>query len=270
MEIKSLPQFTESIEGRTVTGIFAVHGNIDDGGDRSWPGSFADPKIAGRDRTVFLWQHDSDAPPIAKIDYIREVSRQELPESVLSYAPDATGGVEVSRTYLETPRGEEVFRNLQAGALREMSYAYDIAAHDFEQIGEGAEKRTIRNLRKVKLYDVSDVNWGMNPATAGIKTIERLLESKMPFELHAGGVESVLAAFVERATHMQDVRAKEGRVLSDANRKRIEALVTSLQAVSDDLSELLTATAPKADPALVRALFIDYQRQLARMNGVLQ
>lgn len=267
MEYKSIPQFTKAIEDRTVTGIFAVHGNVDDGGDRSWPGSFADPKIAGRDRAVFLWQHDSSAPPVAKLNYIREVNRSELPESVTAYAPDATGGVEVSRSYLDTPRGEEVLKGLQAGAIREMSYAYDVSQFDFEKTEDGKQ---IRNLRRVQLYDVSDVNWGMNPATAGMKEIKRLLETGTPFEDHADGVESVLAAFAKRAAHMQGVRGKEGRVLSDANRKRIESLLTSLQAVTNDLTELLAATAPKADPALVRALFFDYQRLQARLNGALQ
>lgn len=270
MELKTLPQFTKGISGRTVTGIFAVHGNIDVGGDRSWPGSFADPKVGGRDRTVFLWQHDYDSPPVAKIDYIREVPRTELPESVLGYAPDATGGVEVSRTYLETPRGEEVLKGLQAGAIREMSYAYDATQYDYEQVGEGNEKHTVRNLRRVELYDVSDVNWGMNPATASIKAIERLLESGTPFEKHAAGVESVLSAFVERVERMTEARSKEGRTVSDANRQRIDALLKSLQTVSDDLAGLLEANAPKADPATVRSLFVDYQRLQAQLNGVLQ
>lgn len=264
LEYKSMPHFTKEIEGRTVTGVFAVHGNVDEGGDRSWPGSFADTTVAGRNRVQFLWQHNSYDPPVATIDEIREVSRAELPEAVLGYAPEATGGVLVRRTYFENARAQEIFEGVVKKAIREMSYAYNVKQYDFEEMGNG---KTVRNLRKVELYDVSDVNWGMNPATAGLKTMQRLLESETPFDLHADGVETVLAAFVTRATHMQDVRAKEGRVLSEANRKRIESLVQQLKAVGDDLSELLAVTAPKADPAEARALLIEWQRTLAKLNG---
>src|SRR5690349_10318507 len=100
MEQKAQHHEVKSIEERTVVGIVCVHGNVDDGGDRSHPGSFADTHVNGRDRARFLWMHNASEPPIATINYVREVSRDQLPQKVLSYAPDATGGVEVSRTYL--------------------------------------------------------------------------------------------------------------------------------------------------------------------------
>lgn len=264
LEYKSLPQFTKEISGRTVTGIFAVHGNVDEGRDRSWPGSFADTTVKGRSRVRFLWQHDGSAPPIAKIESIREVARNELPEAVLGYAPEATGGVEVARTYFENARAQEVFEAVREKAVDEMSYAYNVKQWDVEEDDEG---RQVRNLRRVELYDISDVNWGMNPATAGIKTIQALLEADTPFDQHAAGVESVLSAFVERAERMHGARIKEGRVLSSANRKRIEGLLASLKEVASDLEELLAATAPKADPATVQQLMIEWQRTLAQLNG---
>lgn len=264
LEYKSIPQFTKEIDGRTVVGVFAVHGNVDSGGDRSWPGAFADTTAQGRDRVQFLWQHNSWEPPIAAINYIKEIGRDALPAPVLGYAPTATGGVEVSRTYFENSRAQEIFEGVSKKAIREMSYAYNALQYDFEE----SDGKHIRNLRKVELYDVSDVNWGMNPATAGMKSLQRLLESEMPFTEHASGVESALTAFVERATHMQEVRAKEGRVLSDANRKRIEALVASLKSMTNDLGELLAATAPKADPQEALALLVEWQRTLAKLNGV--
>ena len=38
-------------------------------------------------------------PPIASIKEIREVGREELPDTVLKHAPEATGGVSVTREY---------------------------------------------------------------------------------------------------------------------------------------------------------------------------
>lgn len=259
MEVKSLPQFTKSIDGRTVTGIFAVHGNVDDGGDRSWPGTFSNAAMNGRDRTRFLWQHDASAPPVATIKSIREVPRPELPQSVLGYAPDATGGAEVTREYLNTPRGDEVLAAIQAGAVEEMSYGFDVTRYDFEE----TDGKQIRNIREVKLYDISDVNWGMNAATTGVK---RLLLEGAPLGVLADQVEACLAAFTTEASATKERRAKEGRVLSDANRKRISSLQDALTAVLTDLDELLTATAPK-DAQKAQALYVEFQRIEAQLRG---
>jgi len=177
IEFKSSKAFTMGgIEGRTVTGIFTVHGNVDDGDgwssrDRSHPGVFGDFTVAGRDRAVFLWQHNSREPPIATIDRLFEVSAIDLPPAVKLYAPDATGGVAVTRTYLETPRAEEVLAGLKSGALKEMSYAYDLTNYAFtEDEGTG---RTIREIYAVKIFDWSDVLWGMNSATLASKGLQR-------------------------------------------------------------------------------------------------
>jgi hypothetical protein len=48
------------------------------------------------------------------------------------------------------------------------------------------------------------------------------------------------------------LRAKEGRVLSSANRTKLSALVGALQEAQVALEELLAATEPKADPEEVR------------------
>src|SRR6185436_10837771 len=74
------------------------------------------------------------------------------------------GGVAVKRTYLDTARGSEVLAGLKAGAIREMSYAYEPTKWDFEE--DAGRDTVIRNLYKADLLDVSDVCWGMNPATS--------------------------------------------------------------------------------------------------------
>lgn len=174
METKSIPSFTKEISGRAVTGIMAVHGHLDTGGDISHPGSFAKTiaeglaKVAGQPRWRYLWNHNSDmfgGPPIAVIKAIREIGRADLPEQVLQWAPDATGGVEITREYLDTPRGEEIFKAIQAGAVDEQSYGYDPVKWDMgEMNGQPA-----RHLREIRFWEGSDVLWGMNPATLGSK-----------------------------------------------------------------------------------------------------
>lgn len=249
-ETKRIEQFTKSIEGRTVTGIFAVHGNVDSGGDRSWPGLFQNTE-----RAVFLWQHDEKQPPIANIKSIREISRMELPPQVLAKAPDATGGVEVVREYLTDAFADRVFGALKAGAIKEMSYAYEVLDSKPEQV----DGRTVRNLYKADLFDISDVNWGMNAATSASKNM-RLTEQK-----------TVLLAdtesYIERLEALYSLRAKEGRRFSSATLTEIDEAITAMETGLGRLRKLTAAPEPQKNAQDARQVFLDSQRILAHLNG---
>lgn len=250
MEYKAIPQFTKAVDGRSVSGIFAVHGNIDEGNDRSWPGAFANLATNGRARVRFVWQHRMDEPPTAVIKSVREVGRGDLPASVLSYAPEATGGVEVVREYLDTPRGNEVLAGVSSGAIEEMSYSYDPIRFDFEEI---ENRGMVRNLREVKLYDISDVLWGMNAATTASKGL--------PLDIEHQTVHAAVVSYTERLKALRALRAKEGRVLSGENRKRIEAAIEALDGALLALKDLLAATEPKThDRAAVQRARQEWQR----------
>ncbi len=234
MEYKRGAQYIKSLdeETRIVTGIFAVHGNVDDGGDMSVNGSFA-KRLEGA-RVRFLWNHNGYNPPIASILSIREVGREELPPKVLEKAPEATGGVEVTRQYYEgVPLAEWVFQAIVAGDVSEMSYAYEV--HGYEIRGD--EDKRIRVLTDVELFDISDVNWGMNPATAGVKAA-----SALPFSEHSLMAATVIEEFAARAKDRADFRASEGRRLSEAVRARLEK-------VEAEIAEILKATRLVADEA---------------------
>ncbi len=277
IEYKSFKAAMMGIEDRTVTGIFCVHGNLDAGDgwtmrDRSHPGLFGDFSVDGRKRAVFLWQHRSQDPPIATIDRLFEVAGADLPPAVKAYAPDATGGVAVTRTYLDTPRANEVLAGLKAGAITEMSYAYEATRYDFEEPKGDAGGLLVRNLYAAEILDVSDVNWGMNPATSadGAKT-------GLPLNDHHAAVLAAVGVYQKRLAALSELRAKEGRVLSGENRKRIEDAIGSLKEASDALQGLLAATEPKAAPVPIPAvatpettsqLYAQYQRTLASINGV--
>jgi HK97 family phage prohead protease len=260
VEYKSVPLFTKEITGRTVSGIFAVHGNLDEGRDVSHPGLFGDFAVNGRRRARYLWQHDSFSPPTATIDALQEVPRAELPGAVLAYAPDATGGVLVTRTYLETPRAEEVFAGLKSGAIDEMSYAYDPKRWDFAERADGS---MFRNLYEAHLYDVSDVNWGMNPATSAAGKAGKVAD-------HHTTVLAAVADYTGRLKDLAALRAKEGRVLSGESRKRIESAVEAMEQARAALQELLAATDPgKTAPQDLAAAYAAYQRLEAQLNGAL-
>lgn len=157
------------VADRVVTGFPAVMGNVDDGGDVLLPGAFAKTLAERGERLRYLWMHDGSQAPIASILEIKEVGREELPGELLARFPEATGALRVTREYLETPRGDEVLTGIRKGAIKEMSFAYDA-------IGVGTPEEALRwgkgcrrLLKEVRLWECSDVNWGMNPATMNLK-----------------------------------------------------------------------------------------------------
>lgn len=172
MEKKAIEIYTKQIDGRVVTGLAAIFGNIDAYGDITHKGAFKKTIQENFDRVRHLWQHDNWSPPIATVKSLREVGKGDLPKEVKEKFPEATGGLEVVREYLDTPRANEVFTALTAEppAIREMSFGYDPIKFDFESGEDGPyEGMLIRNLREVRLYDTSDVNWGANEATVASK-----------------------------------------------------------------------------------------------------
>ena len=259
IEYKRLPYFIKSIdeETRTVKGIFAVHGNRDEGGDISENGSFGKHLKEGRSRVRFLWSHDGWQPPIASIKEVREVGRDELPPKVLEWAPEATGGVEVTRQYYkDVPLSEWVFKAIQAGDIDEMSYAYDVHKYEIE-VDEETECRT-RILKEVELFDISDVNWGMNPATAGVKGLPG---TGMTFTQHSEQVVSTLEAYVARVKDRKSFREEEERTLSEPARERLLKIATEIRAVIEE-------TEPKADQKEVQQVLNDYLRIERGLQGV--
>jgi phage head maturation protease len=277
IEYKSMKAVTMGIEDRTITGIFCVHGNVDDGDgwlyrDRSHPGLFGDFAVDGRKRARFLWAHDSYSPPIATIDDLFEVARADLPTAVRLYAPDATGAVAVKRTYLTDDYANRVFGAVASGALSEMSYSYELKRYDIEETEDGS--LPIRNLYEAKIFDVSDVNWGMNPATSadGAKGIGW---KARPLATHAGAVEAAIVELVERIAELKARREKAGRVFSAANYTALEGVAAEQERLAKELRDLLAQAEPKQqqqqqtpDRTEARQLLIEFQRTLARANGV--
>lgn len=165
-----------SADGRTRTGIVAVFGNVDDGGDRLHPGAFKKTISEGRSRVRHLWNHDFTQPPIASIKDLRELSRDELPAAVLEYAPTATGGLEVTREYYaDNPLSEWILKALNAGDITEMSFGFDVKQYSWTKEGDGVDAKMIRELKEVQLFDTSDVLWGMNNSTLALSKSAHIL-----------------------------------------------------------------------------------------------
>lgn len=209
-ELKSsLPNSVKGIDGRTVTGICAVFGNVDAGRDRMWPGSFTKTIAEAGRNAKHLWNHSFYDPPTAVIKSLAEVGRDALPAEVLDLAPEATGGLEVKREYLETDRAEEILEGLRKGAINQMSFGFDPKKWDFTDNGADTYSR-VRELREVQLLDTSDVLWGMNDATVASKSLKN-----MPLEF-------VLSAL---AFHVSSIKADAPAPVFEQHRQLITALI---------------------------------------------
>lgn len=208
-ETKATPFWVKAISGREVTGIFSVMGNLDQYNDRIWPGAFAKTFAERGSKLLHLWQHDFTSPPIAVIKSVREVTRAELPPAVLESAPDALGGAEVTREYLDTPRGNEVLAAIKAGSPLQMSFAYDPIKYDFEELpGAKYDWERLRNLRELRVLETSDVLWGANEATIASKALA------LPFDFLA-------RQLVERLEEL-----KAGRRNNSGDQERINQIAT--------------------------------------------
>lgn len=230
MEYKAIPSFAKVEDDRTVSGFASVFGNVDNGGDRVMPGAFKKTIAEGMRRVKHLWSHNPFEPPTAAIKEIREAGRRELPDEVLDLYPDAKGGLLVTRVYLDTPRGNEILEGIKSGAISEMSFGFDVMKWENEEVKDGELKgMMVRNLKELRLWDTSDVTWGMNSATVAAK---------------AGVPPTLLDLAALSREWIDDPDALITGGFSAAKMERLQKAIS-------ELNDILTAAEPPAeDPAI--------------------
>jgi hypothetical protein len=233
--------------------LASVIGNVDDGDDIVHPGAFTKTLNENRRRVKHLWQHDANQPPTATIVELREVGRDDLPPETRGAFPDAKGGLVVKRTYLATPRGDEILAGIKAGAVTEMSFGYDAMKKDYSTLNG----KSVRNLRELKLYETSDVQWGMNAATRAAKSAT------------VTDLESLISDADGLATAIR-VEIKAGRMISAANMEKLKRVMDALENGLEELETLLGAAEPPAQEAVEdsgksKTLTVDGRGLLARL-----
>lgn len=139
--------------GRTIEGYAAVFGNTDLGGDIIHPGAFAKTLAERGNKVKFLWQHDMHEP-LGKVTELREDG----------------AGLYVKATISDTARGRDALALLRDNAIGGMSIGYDAVkgGTDYTQTDGGD---TIRNLRELKLWELSLVTFPMNEM-AGVTALK--------------------------------------------------------------------------------------------------
>lgn len=234
-ETKAFGEFKVFEGDRVVTGFVSIFGNVDDGGDLIVPGAYRKTLAERGARLKWLWQHDMTKPPVAKILEIREASREELPVDVLAQHPETTGGLLVKREYLDTPRGNEVLQGIRAGAVGEMSIGYDALQADYPLDMSVGGRAVRRRLKEIRLWECSDVNWGMNAATGNVKTLalDDLTVEDLAEQLETAGRLAELAQFLRQRDDAAAAQAAEemrkAQATVDARRRRLEMLDRELR-----------------------------------------
>lgn len=263
-EHKSFPFAVKAISGREVTGIFSVFGNLDEHNDRIWPGAFSKTLQERGNRILHLWQHDFGSPPIAVVKSIREISRAELPSDVLNRAPDAMGGAEVVREYLDTPRADEVLAAIKAGSPLEMSFAFDAVKYDFEELPDAKyEWQQLRNLRELRLYETSDVLWGANGATVGSKSA-----LAVPLDFLLRQLSERLSQISDEIKAGQRHNAEDVRRINDIAQLALDLGATNVKLLDEQLDDDASAAKSRADDqslTLSTASYL-YRTQLAERS----
>ncbi len=150
---------------------------------------------------------------------------------------------------LQTSDGRDTYEAMKfAPELQEWSYGFYPIEHE---MGVDANAGC-RILKKVDVKEISPVlvGAGVNTGTLAIKAEGQSLEAQVESALAANEIVST------RIKSLADLRRKEGRVLSTANRERMKSLLESLSAVAADLKELLDATEPKDNKSAMQAVLL--------------
>jgi HK97 family phage prohead protease len=170
LEYKQLPVYIETVDEDQgiVTAVPAVMGNVDHQGDRIWQGAFTKTIQERGAKVRILDNHNADSTldVVGRIVSLREIEKAELPPELLMQYPEAIGGLSADVQFLmDTPEGLGVFKRLKAGAITEWSIGYDAVDKDHERIEVDGEEMVVRNLKQIRLWELSPVIWGANPAT---------------------------------------------------------------------------------------------------------
>lgn len=184
-------------------------------------------------------------------------------------------GILTGRFLNETTHGRDTYLTVKAlGPLQEWSFGYVVD----QKAGTWAGLPANLN-RKYAVLEVSPVlvGAGNGTRTLSIKTAEdgTPLAGEPMAEQFLRVLEEV-DGFTKRAREIADLRSKEGRVLSSANRARIAQLLEAIHSMEDfqkELEALLEQTDPEKDAEAIAAegksLEVAFLETQARITSLL-
>lgn len=205
---------------------FAQLNVIDHDGDVTIPGAFT----SGQKVVVSAYGHDAvwGAQPAGK-GVIREEDGWAVADIQFN---------------MKTDLGRDAFHGVAfMDDQQEWSYGFDVAAADYGQ----HDGQNVRFLRDLDVFEVSPVTRG-----AGIGTHTVAAKDSdgggLRFAAQTDQCLRMLEALTDRSKALAALRAKDGRVLSAANRDRLASVADGMRTHLASIDELIAATTPDDDP----------------------
>ena len=156
-------EIKEVTEKGIVSGYASIFGNVDLGGDIiSKDSPFKEINTNADGKVLHLFQHDSNG----------RTESGGLPIGLASVEQNSKGLKFESQLVLEDPFVKErVLPHFKARTLTGMSIGFDILPGGYELMSNG-----LRELKAMRLWEISSVTFGMNPKASmdSVKTLARV------------------------------------------------------------------------------------------------
>lgn len=188
VQFKDAAGFQETEEGSGIfEGYASVFGNVDSYGDKVMPGAFTKSlaKSFPSDGAGIpcYWSHRMDDPEF-------------ILGKTLSAVEDEHGlKVRVSLD-LDNPKAAAAYRALKAGAVNQMSFAYEVLDSHFIP-EKGAKFGGVNELRELNIFEISVVQIGANTATS-IDMVKSAMKNDGSVSISTPGAIEQLEEIVER------------------------------------------------------------------------
>lgn len=235
-----------------IEGYASVFGGVDSYGDTIVPGAYIDtiPEFIFRG---FLAHEHNWAEQIGTIAEAKEDGH----------------GLWLAADFYPDPDSQKIRQRVMSRVERSkfvgLSIGYEAQGFEFRAplAGETLPPYVdrVRMLKRIKLYEVSDVSVPAD-AAAHVQTVKGFT---LPFDRHSDDVRVAVDEWLERCKSGSELRVKEGRAISAARRTRMATVSGSLREAADDIDAMLEETAPKAAQPGTDRLRFDHDRLRARL-----
>lgn len=223
----------------SIEAVYSTFGVVDRGGDIVEASAIEDGK-----QVPMTWAHD----------WSRMIGK-----GTVTAEPERA--IFRGQLFLDTAAGQDAYQTIKSmGDLIEYSWGFRVLDAAFEQQGDNL----VRRITKAEQFEVSPVlvGEGLNTGTLSLKHGSR-------FDTQADTVLAAVADLVNRSRSLADLRMKEGRVLSSANRDRLASIHSALLDAAGGLKGILKDTEPEQQKIIdLDALLTEYMRIEARAHGV--
>ena len=235
MDYRSYPISVKAgSEDGTIEAIVSVFGNVDSYNERVMAGAFTKSVTAKLPKGV--WMHNWELPVAKTLEAFEVAGNHTLIPDNASDDVKQNGGLYIKGKFnLNTQRGREAYSDVKEGIIDEFSIGY-------ETTEDGIATDGVRELRQISLFEWSPVLVGANRSTALVS-----IKQNMSFDGDAELMSADIMRFVSRTKAREDMRFKEGRVLSSSNVARIDTFVTTVRTALKELEDMIANASPQKD-----------------------